>query len=125
MPKEKEVLPPELIKEVHNTEIEEDADYKDEERYTRAIYNKSSTYQLELVNKLLVIIKLNKQRHYLLVGVYPGGRHMRERDETLIKERFLIDLEKAGHLKNLYSRIVEVPDREGAFTSDAIIADFQ
>jgi len=130
MSKPEEIIPPDLIREVQKIEPKEDVGYTDQnnEQFMRAIYKNQSTHQLELVIRLLLVIvsaNSKKEGPIFFVGLHPSGRYNTIREETRIKERFLIELEKEGYIKNLYTRIAEVPDIEGPFTSDIIIASFQ
>lgn len=131
MPKPKENLSPGLIGNVQEMEMAEDIDYRheDNEKFVREIYKKQSTFQLEIVDRLLAMLSstdLKKQANDFFVGLYPDGKYLRLREETAIKDRFLhMDLEGRGFIKNLYSRTADVPDVEGPFTTQIIIANFQ
>jgi len=129
MAKPQETLSQSLIEEARKIELMEDIGYDDRinEQFIRKIYQNQSMPKLEFINRLLsVIIPMrSKNGPTFLVGLYPSGKYFKMREETRIKESLLIDLLKQGHIRNLYSRIVDIPDAEGPFTTDAIVADFQ
>lgn len=128
MGKPQEILPKSLIEEVQKMEPALDVGYTDNEEFIRAIYKNQSMPKLDLVNRLLSAINsvgLEKNGPTFLVGLYPSGKHLKVREETHIKEQFLMSLAKEGHIRNLYTRIAEVPDMEGPFTNDVMVADLQ
>ncbi len=129
-------LAPEIIHEIQHLEtarrisktpVRLITDRMDEE-FLRGIYSRQSEYQLEMVEKLLSIVRAKKPApndYTLVVGLFSAvAVNPTMRVVSMIKERFLIELEKMDVIKNLKSQVVEVPDVDGPFTIDAIVANF-
>lgn len=98
------------------------------EEFLRGIYLQQSSYQLELIEKLIATISeigTGFCGPEFVVGLYTSTAvNPTMREISRIKERYLLELDEGGLILNLATAVVEVPDIEGPFTIDAIVASF-